>query len=166
MRPFAHLAGLLGCAATATLLHAQAGTASLVGSWQLVSYEDRAADGRIVRPYGDSPAGLLVYDASGHMAVQIMKTPPLTVATDDWDKFTVAEKVALWDGYVAYFGRFEVDSARGIVFHLPVADLSRLYIGRKEERHFELIADRLVLSEKWTQGGSKWSGVRIFQRLK
>jgi hypothetical protein len=60
------------------------------------------------------------------MAVQIMKSPPSDVATDDWDKFTAAEKVALWDGYVAYFGRFEVDTARHVVIHLPEADLSRL----------------------------------------
>jgi hypothetical protein len=138
----------------------------LVGSWQLLSYEDRDARGAVVYPYGRSPAGLLVYDSSGHMAIQIMKRPPPDVATDDWDKFTVSEKVALYDGYVAYFGRFEVDVARQVVIHLPKADLSRLYIGKREERHFELSGDRLILSETWTQSGTEWSGVRVFGRLK
>ena len=87
--------------------------------------------------------------------------------TDDWDKFTVEEKVALFDGYVAYFGRYEYDAARSVVTHLPEADLSRLYIGRREERHVDALdSDRLVLSEQWTQGGQRWSGVRVFRRLR
>ena len=140
--------------------------AKLVGSWTLVSYEDREASGALVFPYGRAPAGLLVYDATGHMAVQMMKTPPPDVASDDWDRFTTQEKLALFDGYVAYFGRFEVDSSRKVVTHLPSADLSRLYIGRREERHYQLTDDRLVLSETWVQSGKQWSGVRVFERLK
>jgi hypothetical protein len=94
-----------------------------------------------------------------------MKPPP-DVASDDWDKFTVPEKVTLYDGYVAYFGRFEIDAARQVVIHLPEGDLSRLYIGGHEERHFKLAGDRLILSKTWTQSGKKWSGVRIWQRIK
>jgi Lipocalin-like domain len=138
----------------------------LVGSWKLLSFEDRPATGAVVYPYGKLPAGLLIYDSSGHMAIQIMKSPPPNVATDDWDKFTLPEKVALYDGYVAYFGRFEVDASRHVVIHLPEADLSRLYIGKREERHVELAGDRLTLSETWTQSGKTWSGVRVFSRLK
>jgi len=76
------------------------------------------------------------------------------------------EKVALYDGYVAYFGRYEVDLARRVVTHLPEGDLSRVYIGRREDRHYELTGDRLVLSETWTQSGKPWRGVRVFERVK
>lgn len=138
--------------------------ADLVGSWRFESYEDRDDRGTVVRPYGAAPAGLLIYDATGHMAVQIMKTPPPDVVSDDWDNFTAPEKVALWDGYVAYFGRYEVDIARSVVTHLAEADLSRLYIGRREERRFALDGDRLTLSETWTQSGRTWSGVRVLTR--
>jgi len=75
------------------------------------------------------------------------------VASDDWDNFTVPEKVALYQGYIAYFGRFEIDEVPHVVIHLPEADLSRLYIGRREKRHFTTTGDRLVLSENWTQNG-------------
>lgn len=138
---------------------------SLLGSWQLVSYEDRDESGKLILPYGKNPAGLLIYDSTGHMSGQIMKTPPPDVASNDWDLFTTAEKVALFDGYVAYFGGYEVNESQHIVTHLPTADLSRLYIGRREERHYEINGDQLVLSEKWTQSGRKWSGVRVFRRL-
>jgi hypothetical protein len=139
---------------------------ALVGSWKLISYEDKDSTDTSVFPYGKSPAGLLIYDSTGHMSVQIMKTPPPDVASDDWDRFTVAEKVALFDGYVAYFGRYEVDETRQVVTHLPEADLSRLYIGRHEERHYKLDGDRLILSETWEQSGKTWSGTRVFERLK
>lgn len=139
---------------------------ALVGTWNLVSYVDTDDGNNSVFPYGKAPAGRLIYDNTGHMSVQIQKTPPPDVASDDWDRFTVQEKLALYDGYVAYFGRYEVDEARHIVTHLAEADLSRLYIGRREERHYQLTGDRLVLSETWTQSGKKWSGVRLFQRLR
>jgi hypothetical protein len=100
------------------------------------------------------------------MAVQLMKTPPPDVASNDWDRFTVQEKVALYDGYVAYFGRYEVDLTRKVVTHLPEADLSRLYIGKREERRYELKGNQLVLSETWTQSGKPWRGIRVFERLK
>jgi len=58
---------------------------ALVGTWKIVSYEDRDAADVVVYPYGETPAGLLIYDATGHMAVQLMKTPPPDVASDDWD---------------------------------------------------------------------------------
>jgi hypothetical protein len=158
------LAVLTLCTATANSLGAPDETA-LIGSWKLVSYEDRDASGKLVYPYGKSPAGLLIYDAVGHMAIQIMTTPPPDVASNDWDLFTVKEKIALYDAYTAYFGRYEVDSRRKVVIHLAEADLSRLYIGRREERHYQLAGDRLTLTETWAQSGNAWSGTRVFQRL-
>jgi hypothetical protein len=166
VRPMLVAALLLASSGEATRVQDAVLPKALVGWWRLVSYEDRTVGGVAVYPYGRSPAGLLVYDSTGHMAIQIMKQPPPEVASDDWDKFTVGEKVALYDGYVAYFGRYELDPTRGVVIHLPEADLSRLYIGRREERHFDLVGDRLVLSEQWTQSGREWSGVRVFARLK
>ncbi len=154
------LAGLALSMFTACSTHA-----TVVGAWKLISYEDKDSNNTSVFPYGKTPAGLFIYGVTGHMSVQIMKTPPPDVASDDWDRFTVQEKVALYDGYVAYFGRYEVDAARHVLTHLPEADLSRLYIGRREERPYQLEGDRLTLRETWTQSGKKWSGVRVFQRL-
>jgi hypothetical protein len=164
-RMLATLAVLALYTATASS-HGAPDAAALIGSWKLLSYEDRDPNGASVYPYGKAPAGLLIYDATGHMAIQIMTTPPPDVASDDWDLFTVKEKLALYDAYIAYFGRYEVDSGRKIVIHLAEADLSRLYIGRREERHYQLAGDRLVLTEAWTQSGKRWSGTRVFQRLR
>jgi hypothetical protein len=42
-----------------------------------VKYEDRGADGILSYPYGENPVGYFVYDATGHVSVHIMRTPPL-----------------------------------------------------------------------------------------
>jgi hypothetical protein len=44
-----------------------------VGTWKLVSFEELLPDGRVTYPYGEEPAGLLIYDAAGHMSVQVMR---------------------------------------------------------------------------------------------
>ena len=43
-----------------------------VGAWNLVSYEAKSDDGRVVQPYGPSPYGRLMYDADGNMSVLLM----------------------------------------------------------------------------------------------
>jgi hypothetical protein len=49
--------------------------AAIVGTWKVVTYEDRA-EGKPVRyPYGEKPSGQLMYDATGHMSIQLMKVP-------------------------------------------------------------------------------------------
>ena len=46
----------------------------LVRSWKMVVPEDRDAAGMVVYLWQD-PGGLLIYDSTGHMAMQLMKTP-------------------------------------------------------------------------------------------
>jgi hypothetical protein len=139
----------------------------LVGSWRLVSYEDKPASGPAVFPYGTDPRGFLVYDATGHMAIQIMQQPHPKVASGDEYIVTPEEKVALLDAYVAYFGTYRVDAARGIVIHHADGHLHDIYIGRDEERLFQLSGDRLVLkSLPWSADGQTWTGSRVFERIK
>src|SRR6266571_151526 len=138
----------------------------LVGSWRLASYEDRPAAGPAVFPYGTEPKGFLVYDATGHITIQIMKQPHPKVASGDPYRVTPQEKEALLDAYAAYFGTYRVDATRGIVVHHAEGDLYGLFIGRDEERPFELTGDRLVLKPLWSKDGQKWSGIRVFERVK
>jgi hypothetical protein len=47
----------------------------LVGTWTLVSRQEMTAEGtiRVDPSLGETPLGLLYYDAAGHMAVQLMR---------------------------------------------------------------------------------------------
>ena len=43
------------------------------GVWKLVSCESRSPAGELAKPYGDKPQGRLVYEADGHVSLQIMR---------------------------------------------------------------------------------------------
>ena len=86
----------------------------LVGTWKLVSYEVQRPNGEVLYPYGQKAAGRLIYDATGHMAVQIMR-PDRPKA--ERGKATAAEMQAAYGGYVAYFGTYSVNAKGDTVVH-------------------------------------------------
>jgi hypothetical protein len=158
-RPIAALAlGLLAAAALGD-------EPGLVGTWRLVSYEDKPPSGPSLYPYGQEPKGILMYDDSGHMSIQIMRMPHPKVASGDDSRVTPEEKLALYDAYVAYFGRYTVDSDKGIVIHHVEGDLADVFIGNDEERPFVLRGDRLIIAPHWKVDGREWHGVRVFERV-
>ena len=149
---------------TCTALVTRADEVSVVGTWRLVSYEDKLPGSASVYPFGQDPKGLLIYDADGNMSIQIMKVPHPKVASGDDSKVTPEEKQALYDAYVAYFGTYRVDAEKGVVVHHVEADLADVYIGNDEERPFDLHGDTLILAPHWKVDGREWLGIRVFKR--
>ena len=43
-----------------------------IGTWRLLSYEIRRADGEIKYPWGQDPVGLLIYSGDGYISVAMM----------------------------------------------------------------------------------------------
>jgi hypothetical protein len=140
--------------------------ATIVGTWKVVTYEDRTEREAPKYPYGEKPRGLLIYDATGHMAIQLMKVPHPKIASGDEEKATPEEKTALYDAYAAYFGTYNVDAKRSVVIHHVEGDLADVFIGTDQERPFEIAGDRLTLRPKWTVDGKQWTGLRVFERVK
>src|SRR6476660_3625742 len=99
-----------------------AGAEKLVGAWQLVSIETVGPHGDVTYPYyGKHPEGLLVYDRSGWMSVEIVSDPkPVVPRTDSRQAFLAAppaQKLAAVDGFYAYYGTWTVDSPGATVTH-------------------------------------------------
>jgi len=53
------------------------GAQVLIGTWRLVEFADLGKDGKWQYRFGETPRGYFVYDATGHVHIQIMKVPPL-----------------------------------------------------------------------------------------
>lgn len=138
---------------------------SLVGTWNLISYEDTPDKGGIEFPWGKHPSGILIYDDTGHMAVQIQHTPVDRSTSKSESKLPPADKVKLLGAYTANFGTYFVDWERMTITHHVVGNLFPVYIGTDQEKGFELDGNRFVLKATWTAGGKHWSGVRIFERI-
>ncbi|MFI4889671.1 MAG: lipocalin-like domain-containing protein [Steroidobacterales bacterium] len=113
-------AGAAGAAAMPSL-----NREDLVGSWRLVRIEYSGPKGPLDDPfYHQDSTGLLTYDASGSMSVQIVGhvRPALTVPGSrpvgvvPFSADTRAKAAAL-DSYYAYFGTWDFDATHSTVTH-------------------------------------------------
>jgi hypothetical protein len=133
----------------------------LVGSWMLVSREDRAVDGsHVPEPtLGSDPLGFLVYDEHGNMAVQLMRRSRDAGAGSPAPAGTSNTGSA--DGYDAYFGSYSVDLKAHTVTHHLVGALLPLDVGKSLARHFQVSAIELHL---WFETGGS-SGQHVVRTL-
>jgi predicted O-methyltransferase YrrM len=88
-----------------------------VGAWRLLSCETRNSKGQMQFPFGEKPKGQLVYDASGNVSAQLMKTERTRFASRDPALGTDAEVRDAFDGYIGYYGTYSVDDSTRAVTH-------------------------------------------------
>ena len=131
---------------TAWPLQAQSDVRALVGTWQLVSRTDsgpsgiRPADG----PLGSDPIALLIYDSAGNVSAQLMARDRTTTTVAP-RSLPDPNNSSSQGGYDAYFGRYEVDTARHLVIHRLAAALSPGDVNRQLTRQYRVQGDTLVL---------------------
>ncbi len=113
----------------------------LLGTWKLVEFKG-TIDGQPVTPLN---AGRLTYDASGQVSLHMMVQERQKFASDKKRQSTKEEAKAAFDGYVAYFGRYRVNEAEGVVIHSIEGSIFPNEIGKESVRFYELSGDRLIL---------------------
>ncbi len=115
----------------------------LIGAWRLVSVE--GTDATFHFAY-DHPTGIITYDRSGWMAVQIDVKGARKPFVNGPAFGTGEEKVAAFDNYLAYYGTYTVDlKAQTITHHLEDASPPN-WRGVNNVRWFEFQGnDRLLL---------------------
>jgi hypothetical protein len=123
-----------------------------LGAWHLVSSEWDDANGAVISPLGEHPAGQLIYDSSGAVSAQLMRRHQPCFQDDDWRKATDEEKAATWTGYFAYFGAFTVDEDAGTVTHHVEGSSFPNLVGTQQVRHYSFQKDRLSLEARTPWG--------------
>ena len=97
------------------------GAQALVGTWRLVEFADLDKDGKWQCWYGEHPRGYFVYDATGHVHVQIMKVPPLAPFPesnfDAGNMPSPEHALAAYTTYLAYFGSVSKADKEAPVWH-------------------------------------------------
>lgn len=137
---------------------------AVIGTWKLVSIETTRPNGEIIRDWGANPTGLIIYDATGHMAVQFMRDPRPTAASNN---LTPEEKGAAYEGYYAYFGTYEFNEKEGTVIHHIQSSLRPDEVGIDYKRFYKLSGDRLTLTTPPTQSrGELVVRLLIWERVK
>ena len=135
----------------------------LVGTWILVRYEVTRPGGAKLYPYGDPSKGVLTYDTSGRMSVQIMR-PNRRRAADEQE--TSEEIREAYNGYVAYFGRYSLDREGSVVTHHVEGSLDTWRIGVDQVRPLKLDGGRLVLAAEFTTDGERRTHTITWERAK
>ena len=139
------------------------GSDALIGTWRVVEFAGLDKDGKWQYRFGETPQGYFVYDATGHVHVQIMKVPPLA----PFPEANVAEgappsaehALAAYNAYVAYFGTYIVDDNNHVVTHHVEGSLAPEYTGTDQPRPFKLEGDRLEIGD-----GKTWR--RVLERVR
>jgi len=134
----------VGCAAAPPVAN-KPSSVPLVGTWRLLSIVAiRSTGERVPSRFGQSPTGYILYDRTGHMAVQIMANPWPPFANRD--KPTPQELEAVFNGYVAYAGTYEFDAAARTVTHHVQMSVDPDDVGKDFRRFFDIEGDRVTLS--------------------
>ena len=147
MRRFSAVLLILFCLATTSAApHPDELSKKFVGAWRLVSIQGNSPG----RPnFYDRPSGLIMYDPSGHMGVNInlkADRKPFAPYTKGVLNATTDEKASAFDSYAAYFGTFTVDPKAGTVTHHLEGNLIPGRQGTDNVRWFEFQGDdRLLL---------------------
>ena len=137
-----------------------------IGTWKLVTSEFRTSDGKVTYPLGEKAVGILVYDSGGRMAAQLMRPDRPKFASGDMRGGTPEEIKTAAEGYVAYFGTYEVDDKKGTVVHHVDASLFPNWLGQDQTRFFEFSDDLLTLkTPPILSGGQEITGVLVWKRL-
>ncbi|HEY0132194.1 MAG TPA: lipocalin-like domain-containing protein, partial [Allosphingosinicella sp.] len=97
--------------------------------------------------FGTPPSGYFIYDSSGHCSVQIMTVPPVKIVTPDQP--TAPEALAIFNGYIAYYGTYTVKD--GNIHQQVEGAWDPSQVGTDQVRPFELKdADTLIIGNQTT----------------
>jgi lipocalin-like protein len=137
----------------------------LIGTWELVSWENRSvADGELSYPLGKDALGYIFYNQDGYMFVAIMGPNRLKFAADDLLSGTKEEEAQAEETYVSYCGRYEFKGET--VVHYVELSLFPNWVGGKQERLVDLRGNRLTLSTPpILLGGIQQSAHLIWERV-
>ncbi|MCP5128838.1 MAG: lipocalin-like domain-containing protein [Pseudomonadales bacterium] len=137
----------------------------LAGVWRLVTSEFRTAGGNVMYPLGEDALGLAIFTESGYMSGQLMRPGRPNFASNNQALGTPDEIQQSFLGYIAYYGRCELDlQSQTITTHVE-GSMYPNWVGSEQVRFYELGDDRLVLrTPPITLGDEEITGVLTWQR--
>jgi hypothetical protein len=152
--------------------YAHATRQDLIGAWRLLSIQIVGPLGPMADPFYDADStGILVYDPSGWMSVQIagqhrptMQAPesrPTHDAPEDAQR-----KAAVLDTYYAYFGTWEYDEVTSTVTHYIKSSLIPGETGMSYSQIVTFEDGRLVFTTRRELAGGAAVQKKVWQRIK
>jgi hypothetical protein len=143
----------------------------LIGTWRLLSIHIEGPLGSTSDPfYNADCTGLLIYDPSGWMSVQIAaQQRPAMDAPASRPMHDAAKnarlKAAVLDSYYAYFGTWEYDQASSTVTHYVKSSLIPGETGKSYSQTVTLDGEQLIFATRRVVAGDKIVQKKVWQRV-
>lgn len=138
---------------------------SIVGTWRLVSFHGRKADGSFRPAFGENAQGLLVYTADGHMIAILSESNRPTFRSGDFRGGTPEEALAAANSYISYCGRYELDG--DTVTHHVEMSLFPNWIGQDQVRNLRFVDGNLILrTPSFLLSGGEWTFELVWERVR
>jgi hypothetical protein len=159
-------------AAPESLAKSFASRQQLIGAWQLVSVHIIGPNGATIDPfYNAEPSGILVYDPSGWMSVQIagqvrpsMETPNAR-SGGPHDPEIAQLEAAVLDTYYAYSATWEYDQATSTVTHHVKSSLYPGEVGMSYSQVVSLEGGKLIFTVRREAPGGETVQKKIWKRI-
>jgi hypothetical protein len=145
---------------------------AIVGAWRLVGIDFSGPNGSFVDPvFGPNPQGIIIYDSSGWMSVQIVTANRPTIAKPASRTSSVlstdeAMLVAqAFNTYYAYFGSWEFDAVESVITHHLKASLLPYETGVEYRREVTFDGIHLKLIARSQQNGETRQRTLVWTRV-
>ena len=100
-------------------------------------------DGEVGRPFGDAPAGIIIYTAERYMTAVLMHPDRPQFAVNDILGGSADERAAAFLSANAFAGRWELQGEE-VVHHLEVCTFPN-WVGTEQRRRFSVSDSELTL---------------------
>ena len=119
-----------------------------LGTWRLISCENRDPAGERGYPLGPAAVGYLTYTADGYMFAQIMAADRTALATRNPFGGADAEAATAARSHMSYCGKYEVRTGGEndkVVHRVAISDFPN-WVGGEQLRFYKFEDEKLILS--------------------
>jgi hypothetical protein len=118
----------------------------LVGTWSVVSWEQKKANGSKLQQFGANPTGIAFFDAGGRYIITVMRSDRAGYAGNALWQGTAEENKATAEGTMTYFGTYSVNEVdRSIAVHVEGSSFPN-WNGTVQKRMVAITGDQLTLT--------------------
>jgi Lipocalin-like domain len=118
----------------------------LVGTWTLLSWEQKKGDGTKVERYGTNPTGVAFFDAGGRYIITVMRSDRAKYASNALWQGSAEENKETADSTITYFGTYSTSEADSTIsIHVGGSSFPN-WNGTEQKRVVTIIDDQLTLT--------------------
>jgi len=124
----------------------------LVGTWTLLAWEQKKADGAKIERYGTAPKGIAFFDGGGRYIITVMKSDRARYASNALWQGTPEENKETADGTITYFGTYSANEADNSIAIRVEGSSFPNWNGSDQKRFVAIVGNQLTLTVRAPSG--------------